>query len=336
MRTFVTAIFAGCVAGCNGQSPIGDGGDLVDTGWFTDSDDPLDPENCTDKLVTSSPEDGATGWYWRDRPEVFVATTNRDAYTAWLQTEDGERLDTTMVWDEASDLSFTLDWEGQLAPSTTYTLGLEDCAAAQTVTFQTSDLGTPLEMAPEGLVGNTYLLDLVGATWVQPSALAGVLQTYFNTPVLLGVTHANDESIKLIGAPGETDTLGNVTQSDGSVWIFPLADFTGSPFLDVSAPAIEFQYEDGNTPIRVPVENFHLTGTLSADGTRLGGGQLSGLGDSRHLGEELLGGDPSDLCSLAQGLGVECVPCADGEVYCLQLVARDLEAILLPELVIVE
>jgi hypothetical protein len=336
MRTFVTAIFAGWAAGCNGNSPSADGGDLVDTGWFTDSDDPLDPENCTDKLVSFSPEDGEAGWYWRDRPEVFVESTNRDAYTAWLQTADGERLDTTMVWDEASGLSFTLEWEGQLEPSTPYTLGLEDCASAQTITFTTSDLGTPLEMPVEDLVGNTYLIDLVGATWVQPAALAGVLQTYFNTPILLGVTYANDDDIKLVGAPGETDPLGNVSQSNGPVWIFPLADFTEAPYLDVTAPQIEFQYEDGNTPIRVPVESFALAGTLSSDGSRLGGGVLSGLGDSRYLGEEILGGDPGDLCTLAAGLGVECVPCADGEVYCLELVARDLEASLLPELVITE
>jgi hypothetical protein len=33
---------------------------------------------------------------------------------------------------------------------------------------------------------------------------------------------------------------------------------------------------------------------------------------------------------------VNCVPCADGQTYCLQLVARDIDAVLLPDLVLTD
>ena len=324
-------------AGCNGKEPEGDGGNLLDTGWFTSTGTPIDPENCPDKFKTTSPADGATDWYWRDRPTLYTETTNQAAYDAWIQTTDGERVDAELVWDTATGLSFTLEWEGALEPDTTYELGIEDCASARVLTFTTSSLGRPLEIEPEALVGNTYLVDLVGAEWVQPAALAGVLQQYFNTPILLGIRLADDEYVKLVGAPGAVDTLGNVTQDRSSpTWNFPLADFTEAPYLDVAAPQIEFQYNDAGTSIQVPVEDFVLTGTLSSDGTELGGGVLSGLGDSRYIGAELLGGDPGDLCVLAEGLGVDCVPCSDGQPYCLQLVARSLEGTLLPELVITD
>lgn len=326
------------VAGCSGKPGVDDGPALLDTGWFSSDSGAVDPENCPDKFVATTPIDGETGWYWRDRPQLYTQSQNQDGYSAWLQTDDGERLATTMVWDPASGLSFTLECDGHLAPNTTYTLGIEDCAESREVTFTTSNLGVPLEEPASSLIGNTYLLDLVGATWVEPSALSAVLQQYFNTPILLGIRYANEDTIRLVGAPGKVDTLGNVTQDTSSpTWDFPLADFTESPFLDVTAPTLSFQYSDGGgDPIEVPVEDFVLTATISADGTTLGGGVLSGLGDSRDLGTELLGGDPGDLCVFAAGLGVSCLPCSDGLPYCLKLVARDLDAVLLPDLVITE
>lgn len=335
MKNHVALILA-AMAGCKGDDPGTDTGELLDTGWFTDTGAPVDPENCPDQIVSFSPQDGDTSWYWRDRPQVFVGSDNRGAYSAFVQTTDGERLDTTLVWDEASGLSFTVDWEGQLAPETTYTLGLEDCAQSRRITFTTSEFGKPLEIPPDTLVGNTYLLDLLGATWVEPAALAGVLQQYFNTPVLLGISYASEDAIRLIGAPGKVDDFGVVTQSTSEpVWRFPPVDFA-PPFLDVTAPEITFLYQDGSTEIQVPVEDFALRTTISADGTRFGGGELSGLADSRYLGSQLLGGDPGDLCELAVSLGVACLPCADGELYCLRLVASDLDAVLLPDLVITE
>jgi hypothetical protein len=155
--------------------------------------------------------------------------------------------------------------------------------------------------------------------------------------VVLGVRYADERSIDLMAAPGLVSDLGVVTQ-DRNVpsWNFPLADFSQSPFVDAQAPSIELTYDDGADGVAIPVADFVLQGTFSADGTRLGGGVLEGLGDTRNVGA-LLGDDaPNAVCDLAAGFGVECIPCADLLPYCLRLRAEALEAEWIPGLELVE
>jgi hypothetical protein len=101
---------------------------------------------------------------------------------------------------------------------------------------------------------------------------------------------------------------------------FPLADFTAAPYIDAPADQIVLVYQD----TEIPVTDFLLQGTFSADGTRFGGGILSGLADSRGAGDLLKQpGNEDALCDLAAGVGIQCEPCPDGQVYCLYLRAVD-------------
>lgn len=325
------------LAACNGdpaQPP-----QLLDTGWFTATSHSGDPENCEDRFVTWAPEDGATGWYWRDRPLFYTQTPDKTKYDVWLQDEAGKRFTTQLDWDDdegedGAGLSFQVEWDGYLEADTTYTLGFTDCYNLRTSTFHTSGFGQPLDVSPSDLIGNTYLLDLVGATWTEPPLLGGLIQTFFNQPILLGVRYADDVQIDLLAAPGKSDALGNVRQ-DLSLdsWDFPLADFTSAPYLNAPADHIVLTYQD----VEIPVTSFLLEGTLSADGTRFGGGVLSGLADSRNAGGLLKQqGDEDALCDLAGQAGIHCEPCPDGEVYCLHLRAENLDGELLSGLVLVQ
>lgn len=303
---------------------------LTDTGWFTTSF-VTDTNTCTGQMTATDPEDGAVDWYWRDRPEFLVDTADHAVFDAFLESAEGDRLDTTITWDDTG-LRATLSWDGFLEANTTYVLGVIDCSGLHSVTFGTSEFGKPLEGSAADLVGNTYLIDLVGATWVQPAALAGLIALYFTTPVLLGVTHATDESIDLLGAPGIVDPLGIVSQDTAQdSWDFPITAFE-PPFVDAQAATIHLSYGSGSQAIDIPVEDFVFQATLSADGTRLGGGYLEGRGDTRNLGTLLGDADLDTLCVLAEGLGVSCVPCRDGMPYCLDLVGNDVEGTLLPGL----
>jgi hypothetical protein len=303
---------------------------LLDTGWFT-STGTVDPYNCQHKIVDWTPEPDAQGVYWRDKPVVYTLTDVPHAYQAWIETTDGVRLDTEMRWN---GLSFEIYWEGQLEASTDYVLGLQDCAELRYSSFRTSPLGAPFTIETNELAGRTFQLDLLGAQWVEPPQLAGIMQQYFTTPILLGVKFADDTRIDLIGAPGITDDLGIVSQDkSAATWDFPITDFTTAPYLETSVDRIVLKYID----TEIPVEDFLLQATFGPDGTTIGGGVLEGLGDSRNLHEIIPGnGDENMLCELAAGLGVSCVPCADGQPYCLYLKARDLEGSLLPNLVLVE
>lgn len=311
---------------------------LMDTGWFS-TDTVVDPDRCAHKVAARVPEDGETDVYWRDRPQIYVSEPDPTAYEAWLvRADDGSTVPTSAEWSH-DGLSVTLVPDDFLQASTDYELWARDCAGVTTSSFRTGPLGAPMEQAPSQLVGNTYLLDLVGAEWVEPPALAGLIAVYFNNPILLGIQYADPLRIDLIGAPGVSDAFGVVEQDPVSAsWDFPIADFSSSPFLDASSDEVTLQYSLGyGDAITIPVEDFVLQATFSPDATRLGGGVLSGLGDTRNLGELL--GDPDNpaaLCELAGGLGVTCQPCADGQSFCLRLVARDLEGTLIPGLELVE
>ncbi len=241
-------------------------------------------------------------------------------------------VDTTMVWAEGN-LSFTLDWDGFLQADTDYTLVLQDCQQTQEIPFRTSELGAPLQGGPESLVGNTYLLDLAGADWVEPPQLAAIIAVYLTDPILLGVRFASEGQIDFLGAPGSTDVLGNVTQAAGvPTWDFPLSGFD-APFIDAQVDSVTLQYDLGEV-IDIPVGDFVLQATFSEDGRSIGGGILRGLGDTRGIDEGLALG--ASMCDLAADLGVPCEPCPDGQVACLQLAARDLQGALQPGLVLVE
>lgn len=336
LRGLVPALAGASLLGsaCTGQQPA-DRPNLVDTGWFDTATLPT-PGECTAVLVTSEPEAEATGWYWRDRPRIFVQEDDPAAYTVSLEKANGERLPTTLEWDD-SGVAATVTWEGWLEANTDYVLRIEDCKQTTRIPFRTSEYGRPLVDGPETLEDRTFLLNLQAAEWTEPAILSSLIRKQFNTPVLLGVRYVDDTRIDVLGAPGLTDQLGNVSQDIlAPTWDFPLTDFTTSPFLELQVEAITLQYRNGSTLLDIPVEDFVLQLTFSADGTRTGGGVLMGLADSRNLGVLLGNDDPDALCAIAQPLGVPCLPCADGGPYCLRIVGEDIEGDLVPGLTLVE
>ena len=115
-------------------------------------------------------------------------------------------------------------------------------------------------------------------------------------------------------------------------WDFPITDFSTSPYLETQVELITLGYAG----IDIPIEDFLLQATFSADGNTLGGGYISGIGDTRNLGALLGEDDPNAICELAATLGVNCQVCGDGEPYCLRLSAQDLDGSVLPGLVLVE
>jgi len=301
---------------------------LLDTGWFVDTAArALDPESCLSRYVSSVPEGGETSWYWRDRPYLLVATDNPSAYDAWLVDEDGNRLDTDMAWDDTG-LGFTLTWDGHLRPDTEYTLWRSDCAVTESIVFHTSHLGAPIEGGAQALVGTTFRLDLVNATWVEPGALSTLLALYFTTPILLGVQYADDSNLDLLGAPGEVDDFGQVQQQTfAATWDFPLQAFDEQPYFEASVAAITLDYTAGDDELAIPVQDFLLVGTIAPDGSSMGGAQLSGLADTRDLGVVLNDDDDDAICNYAESLGVNCQPCADGAPYCLKIIGEDVTGV---------
>jgi hypothetical protein len=306
--------------------------DLLDTGWFDDTAS-YNPEYCPHRIAETLPESGESAWYWRRPPTLWAETTVKERYTAQLLDAQGYLLSESVTWAEEGN-TFVLDLAGPLQASTDYVLRYSDCVEQYDVPFHTSSLGTPLSRAPGDLVGNTYNIDLVGATWVEPGAMGALLSLYFTTPILLGVQWADESTIDLLGAPGYEDSLGNLQQYVWEpTWDFPLADFSGSPYFSASTDQVVFQFGT----VDIPIHDFLFQATISADGSQMGGGELSGLGDTRYMG--VLFEQPDDemaVCELAATLGVYCQACPDGKETCMYLQALEVDGQLLTNVTLVE
>ncbi|NCG18363.1 MAG: hypothetical protein GWP91_05030 [Rhodobacterales bacterium] len=296
---------------------------LIDTGWFTDTG-LFDAASCKDRVTGTLPDTGTSDWYYRDNVEVYVGREGAESYAIRLLDTAGVPVPMTPVWSEEG-LRAVLELDGPLKPNTDYELHTTDCAETSISSFRTSSFGEPLNISEADLIGKTWHLDLLGANWIEPGGVTSLLQLYFTTPTLFGVRYANGDIIDFIGAPGDVDLLGQIIQAAGPIWDFPTTDFSNSPYFDASTDLLVFGYNG----VEVPVNNFRLTATISADGRRLGGGSLSGLADTRDLGVLLGGGfadDPNAICDIAGGMGVDCSDCPDGEPYCLFMHATDIEA----------
>lgn len=319
----------GTLSGCKKDDPPNK---LIETGWFRDTG-LFDAGRCKQRVGGFLPGNGDDDWYHRDSPGFYVDKADTEAYTASLISADGVPAAFTPVWSP-EELIFTFQLSQPLKADTEYVMTVTDCAETHESTFRTSRFGLPMSVSPAELVGRTYLLDMLGANWREPGGAEALIQLYFSSPALLGVPYADSQRIDLLGAPGEVDPFGGLHQGPGSTWDFPTAGFEDAPYFESNATLVVFQFEG----VEIPIFNARLAATFSADGTRIGGGELSGLGDTRDLGQFLGGGggnDPGAICDLAFSLGIECEDCPDGEPYCMFLDAVSLEGSLVHDLSLV-
>lgn len=315
------------MAACNKDDKGAETGKVDDTGKTDDTGQPTDDTSetgetgtpaCQTVLSSTDPEDGSTGWFYRD---ALWLTFSDDASGATLVLYDSESnvVPTTNTWSDGN-FQVSVAPDVPLEGESTYTLHIEVCDFAGDLTFSTSEYGAPLEGSADALVGNTYVLDLSKATILQPETLGPLLASYLTEPLLIGVDHADDTAIGLIGAQGYKKSDGGYKQVGTDVWIFPDADFSENPYFTASTDYVAIDY--GGTTI--PIEQFELSGTFAPDGSAIGGGHAQGWGDTRNMGPLLgLSDSPSAICDYIDllGLGVECSACADGGEYCLFLEA---------------
>lgn len=306
--------------GCN-KDKDDTGGDTQPTG--TDDTSDTDPTtDCTTTVTSTSPEDGDSDVYYRT---VFTVSFEGDGSGAVFSIADeaGNALEATdITWSEGNVQAM---FRADLAPETTYHLDVHVCDATTSTVFATNTIGTPIEAGNASVTGRTYVTRLSDATIVDPAVLDPLLGQYLTVPLLFEVTAADDTTIDLLGALGYQEDDGSFTQlTDLPTWDFPAGDFSDSPYFFAQAAAIVIMYGD----IPIPIEDFTLEGSFTADGTEITYGRATGLGDSRYLGELVnQPGVESAVCDLAATLGVTCELCNDGEPYCLYIIAEDIDAV---------
>ncbi len=309
------------LAGCKGGR---DTGDLLDTGWFSDVGD---SGGCIDRVTEVSPTGGTDDWYWRSAPWAQAATVFQEAYELRVVDSFAAVTPGEQRW---SGTAVRYDLGEPLQPLTDYVFEVTDCDGKEAVPFTTSDYGLPLTIPPAALKERTYVYDLTTADWVEPKDFGSVISLYFTNPILIGVQWATEDTVDLIGTMGGISTSGEFTQlSTLPTWNLPATDFNDRPYFAASADKITVRAEG----VDIDLYDFEITGTFSADGSRIGGTTITGLGDTRNMGE-LIGqkGEPEALCELAATWSVICEPCPDGSSYCMRLTALGAEGTHVPDL----
>lgn len=296
-----------------------------------DTDTDSGATDCTVAVAGVGLQDGAVDVYYRDTVTVsFDGDAATDA-TIRVTGPGGAESPVEIGWTEGNVQALV---GLALEANTSYTLSVDVCGVNTSVGFTTSAIGTPLAIDPSELVGRTYSFRISDSTITEPAFLDFVADSYLTVPILLGVVAADESQIDFLGALGEQDDRGVYTQYEGvPTWDFPPADFSEAPYFDAASEGIVIMYGD----VPIPIEDFTLSGTLSADGTRIEEGRATGLGDSRYLGILMVGDDdPNAACEIAEAAGVYCEACSDGEPYCLYIVAEHITATYQPGLVLEE
>ncbi len=292
---------------------------VVDTADTSDSTDTSVP--CEVGVISVSVDDGETDVYYRD---TFVVSFSGDGQAAGasltLTDASGASVPADVTWSEGNvqaSVSAVLD------ATATYTLTASVCGADTTRSFTTSTLGTPMTMEAGDLVGRTYVFRMSESTITQPPFL-NALRSQLSVPILIGVTQADASTVTLLGGLGELRNDGTYRQYLGEpTWDFPAADFTENPYFEAQSARIVLAYAGAD----IPVENFTLSGTFTSDGSTLAEAIVTGLGDTRNMGALVSQPDnPGAVCGFAEAAGVPCEPCADGEPYCLFIVAEQIDA----------
>ena len=268
-----------------------------------------------------SPVDGSTDHFYLDPIEFSLSAPDASASIAVSDGGGAAVAGSTRLSDDGLTVSFVPD--GGLAPSTPYGASLSVCdgAVSGSIRFTTSGLGAPVTV---DLTGETYVVDLGTARFVQPAGVADLLLGSLENNILVGVISVDGSTLNMLGAVD--DGAGG-----GQDYCSPSIPYAPAAFDDPSfqvGPADAVLTVAG---VDITLFGSRLRGAFASDGSYFGGGRLEGQLDARDLAP-LLGDlvgvtDPDAVCSLLAGFGAGCEACgSDGAGYCLAVLADQITA----------
>lgn len=293
------------------------GGD--DTGTNSTNNQPSCDITVSDSTV---PSDGQTDFYYRAAIEFHLSDADSTAEVS-LTDSSGAAVDGTQSTSDDGKIVYFAP-SSPLTPDSDYTASISLCNGASnpSLSFHTSSLGEPLTA---DLTGNTYVLDLQDARFIDPPGVADLLLSQLDNNILVGVTSYDSASLQMIGA---LSVEGGTDQDFCNPTIeFPEADFSEQPYFSVGPQDTTLSVAGYD----ITISQLQISGTFSADGSYFGGGVLAGELDARVLapllGDVIGSTDPDYICQLVAGFGVTCGPCSsDGESYCINVLADQITA----------
>ena len=302
---------------------------IEDTG--NDTDEPV--EQCDITIAGTIPSDGGGAWFYRN-PAIITFSEENPTVAFSVTDSAGSDVPVSFTWDDVRLNASVLPDSGSWNPSENYSLTIELCGKSPSISFSTSEIGTPLEEDPSTLVGNTYFIDLSSAEYSEPPGVGTLLSLYLDMPLLLGVKNVDATVIDFEAYLGYRDDVSPDWMAvDMDPWIFDGADFSTQPFFAAYTELLTIPYGS----VDIPVHGFAIEGTFSSDASSIQKATFTGLGDTSGMGPLMgFGNDPNAVCSLLGQYGIACLDCPDGAgTYCVRLTGEIDEAELLPNVDVV-
>lgn len=197
--------------------------------------------------------------------------------------------------------------DGPLLHDTTYEIVTRVCDTEITRAFRT--IRPPVSL--DGLDGASWLVNTADATWLAPSSSSVFVPALALPDFLLG-TVQQDDGLHLIARPAIS--YGRLAPMPcGPTLDFGALVVSPNPLFHTSADTLDFTWFGE----ALSIGGVRASGSFADDGHTLTDLSLEATFDTREL-EDLTG--LSGLCGVAAQLGEPCVPCADGELSCMQVV----------------
>jgi len=322
MRSRVLVLFVGGGLACSTPEPPGTSGRTLpppvtpdDTGGSPSTD--TGPADCDFAIIDSEPSDGEVDVFYRDDVIVSLAAAP-DAATIEVADRDGNVVpgDTTVIDTDVV-------WSGDpLTPNTrhTATLSVDGCED-RSVSFLVSSTGLPAGNVDE----HVYGIDLGSGVWTEPPGVGFIVGKLLPVDTLWISPDLETDEITMLGA--FVDIFGDQAECLPT-FPFPTVPYD-DPYFLVSTPALAFEAYGAIITLR----DVSLTGAFAPNGARIDALDLSGTLDVREV-EPFVNG--LDLCLVVQDFGRSCFACLDGEDTCVRLTVEDLDAALVPGVVIEE
>ena len=274
-----------------------------------------DSPTCSISVDRTSPSNGAMDHYYRDPIEFQLSEPDPSAEFV------SDIIGTTTVSDDG--LTVTLVPDGNLSPSTEYTVALDYCFGAPEIMFTTSHYGAPLSPSVD-LENRTYVLDLNAGDYTIGTDAGELFGAVFRHKILFELQEVEGTKVEVLAAITQRDT-STVDQDMCARTIFmDDVDIGGMPFFFGSVEDYEFGALDGV----IRFSQFDFYGTIASDGESIGGlGYVATMGVEEIA--ELLPdfGDVDDFCVLAENLGIPCEPCpAESDRTCITIAAEHIQA----------
>ena len=307
MRIQTSIYLLALVVGCGGETkPMV--GSKSDSGQDVKGD-------CDVTISSTYPEAGATDHYYLD-PIRFVLS-EPDSSAKVVTDVSG----TTTTDAGGRTIVFTPD--EPLEPSTSYTVGLDYCYANADISFSTSSYGMPIDPDVE-LEGRVFSLDLTSGDYTEGENAGELLNALFTRHVLFELQDIEGNEVSALTAvskksddPIEQDLCARTVPVSG-------IDMSAAPYFAVDFSELVFGAHDGE----LRFTNFAVDGSISSDGSRIGGIAFSATMAVDEMSRVLpdVGGVEA-LCAMAENLGIPCRTCpSDDFALCITVAAEHMLA----------